>query len=1401
MERRSRWPEFPEVGWVMRTRSCFWGLTSMPAWSRTLAVAVVLALAPLGESLGAPSPVAGVRSSEPIASCHSLAGGRSGVRVGANVNAIFWEGMYTDEEMVRAVHSLSRPTLRWPGGTESDYWDWASGRPVDSCRYGSCRTWDDRTLQEPELYKRFSSFSDGTPANWASLATGAGAETLLVANMVTNSIEGAIEDVALAKASGISPVGVELGNEQYFGRVEGTNNNAVAFPTAESHAEAAGRLAGMIRQRWPDIPLAQPAFVPRVDVATGGISAGHDERMLTWNERIIAAGSSSFANAFALHIYPVFPARGSSTRDEYLRRVGAFADDYWRLLRETPQWLALPKDREIWITEFNASFPQAGEMAGTWAHGVFMASFAINAMEDRRTRMVIAHMLSGNSTWQSIIHPGGTPAIPAATVSDGRRLTPVGIAIAAIGSIANGLECGRPVDSSAFNTPEGATKPKGWHGFGELGQGLVVVNPSPTSASLSLATVGWLDAMGIVMTADPMARVNSGSGIQESSVESVGGEITVPPHSIMELAPRSPIPQVIDFPPPEGQVIGRSLQLSASASSGRPVRFTTSTPSTCRVESGIATFIASGTCDVTASQSGGAGFSAAVPVSRQIPVVRGVPLPPVVAAVMAGYGEALVGFEEPKSDGGSPIYEYVVVASPGNTSSTALGSPIRVQGLQPGTEHQFVVHARNAFGLSAPSQPFRALIPGEGAAGRPVVAIDDREVIAENSGKIRIDVLRNDGIHPSLASAFSLSVVSPPSLGEVAIAGGMREVLEFQPPPDAGGSYRFRYRACAYSFCTEAGVEVVVRPVPGDPFEINGVGQSGFLDVPVSGMRQLAGARFDAFGLAVPSAYVASISRPSDSASQWGSGFIHADLRSIGTSGESAEWRVLAEVNVAEHEEVTVFLGPDSNGNGEADTEETSCVSTTRSGVAACELELATLGGSSTKYWILVHSRERETSAEVSVAEVMIPGGLGATGVSATGPASMSRLSPFSIRLSWEDHTVAPSEERVAWVRVSHMSGTLVGWFPVRISRGVQRPSPLLIPLSEWTDVLIPRSGAHDRMFIDVPPGVARLSVRLRGDSPMAFSLVRTAFPEPSSRRPLIEDAPFGAPPDAVSTIVGNESLAEVSAPAPGRWYVRPINAVGADSTVSVKADLVSPAPFLPRGGFFNPARPGSGMFLSSAGSEIAGLWYTFLQDGSPTWYYLQARSAGSAGSWSSPIYRSAWDGTANLLVPVGRLTATESEGGNLSIAYALDGEVGAETFVPFGGGCPIFDGSPLRASGHWFDPRKSGSGYTVQLFENYEFFLKFAYDEHGVPRYLVAESTGFGGTVSTLDIKQLSGSCPLCEFQQSPKRTTVGKLTRLFGTTGLEELHADVVFADGVPGTWTARDRVIPLGLLQSCP
>jgi hypothetical protein len=79
-------------------------------------------------------------------------------------------------------------------------------------------------------------------------------------------------------------------------------------------------------------------------------------------------------------------------------------------------------------------------------------------------------------------------------------------------------------------------------------------------------------------------------------------------------------PQTITFANPGTQTLGTPLTLSATASSGLAVTFTSATTSICTASNGTATFLASGTCIIDADQGGNVYFVAAPEVQQSFTV-------------------------------------------------------------------------------------------------------------------------------------------------------------------------------------------------------------------------------------------------------------------------------------------------------------------------------------------------------------------------------------------------------------------------------------------------------------------------------------------------------------------------------------------------------------------------------------------------------------------------------------------------------------------------------------------------------------------------------------------------------------------------------------------------------------
>jgi hypothetical protein len=153
-----------------------------------------------------------------------------------------------------------------------------------------------------------------------------------------------------------------------------------------------------------------------------------------------------------------------------------------------------------------------------------------------------------------------------------------------------------------------------------------------------------------------------------------------------------------------------------------------------------------------------------------------------------------------------------------------------------------------------------------------------------------------------------------------------------------------------------------------------------------------------------------------------------------------------------------------------------------------------------------------------------------------------------------------------------------------------------------------------------------------------------------------------------------------------------------------------------------------------------------------------------------------------------------------LVFSYRLDGEVGSEVMAPLGSGCPTLGGVALDASSHWFDPARAGTGYSVQLFPNYEFYAVFGYDAQGEARYLAAELPRAGGQSERLVLDQMRGFCPLCARDTAPTRRPVGHFERDIVEGRLAAIRVQADYVEDVPGRWTTDDLPTPLGNSQGC-
>lgn len=499
-----------------------------------------------------------------------------------------------------------------------------------------------------------------------------------------------------------------------------------------------------------------------------------------------------------------------------------------------------------------------------------------------------------------------------------------------------------------------------------------------------------------------------------------------------------------------------------------------------------------------------------------------------------------------------------------------------------------------------------------------------------------------------------------------------------------------------------------------------------------------------------------------------------------------------------------LYIGFDGNGNGIAEASEVLCTGNSAAANDHCTLE-AVYPNANSRYWVLM--QKLEGSAETVKIEVF-NGGLDAAAdlsVAFTGPRVTEAQAPFQTRIAWNLPALAVDETAFAFLRIgatrSRPEG--VGLIPLRIKRTASSaPSPIVMHGFDDSETITLTAGqAHERIVIDVPPNATGLHVATSGSGEVDLYVAKaTAAPTP----PTFAAAPARGQAQGTSIHTGATEAVDLlgATLTPGRWYITPVNSgsTSATFTLTSKLDFGAAMARPVMQGYFNPNRSGHGMFLSQADSAWALVWYTYLEDGTPTWYLAANAAPGAnAGSWRAPLYRLSWNGTTAYSNAVGEVMLTFDSASAFTFSWLLDGQYGSEPFqTSAGASCPSVGGAPTSYSGAWANPAESGWGFSVTAISSVEADAAYLFDAQGVARWLLGVTTTPGAAV-TIPLLQHRGFCPTCAFS-SVTTTQVGTLNRTYTNKANGSVTLNATWQQGVPGAWT-RNNATQLKITGDMP
>jgi hypothetical protein len=186
----------------------------------------------------------------------------------------------------------------------------------------------------------------------------------------------------------------------------------------------------------------------------------------------------------------------------------------------------------------------------------------------------------------------------------------------------------------------------------------------------------------------------------------------------------------------------------------------------------------------------------------------------------------------------------------------------------------------------------------------------------------------------------------------------------------------------------------------------------------------------------------------------------------------------------------------------------------------------------------------------------------------------------------------------------------------------------------------------------------------------------------------------------------------------------------------------ISSTTFKPHSGlWYNPATSGRGLDIEISGNNLAVIWYTHREDGTPIWYLA---SAPMTPNWQADLLEFHWDpisNTANYQV-AGSISLNFSDSQTAQFNWTLAEHSGNEEIHPLN-----FKHSPadIKLTGLWYDPNETGWGVSIDTQGDTRVVIAYYYDENNLPKWSISQSNNeLSSSQSTIYV---TAACPSCEY------------------------------------------------------
>ena len=436
-----------------------------------------------------------------------------------------WHGA----RFLAAVQALQPGTLRYPGGTLGNYWDWRRGG-FDAAGQQRYRGW---LHLYPRMHFGLGDLQAGLQAS--------GARAVFDLNLLTGTLANAEAELHAAQARGIAVRDVELGNEFYLS----TPDDVWRFSDAHSYAATATRWAQALHRDFPQARIAAVgAFV-----ADPQWALKHQPRRGLWNARVSAALHG--VNAMTMHIYvpigPYLHQRHMAFDEASVPALLGYARAQMALAeRQMRGFGTLP----VWVTEYNmtdwrdesrpwGTRKAPGPVDGTWTQALIVSAQTLALAQDPQVRLADVHALISQGAFGALFadaHAFGGHQPPVRPLARSAS----GVALQTIAGVLRGATRLASLHfTHALTLPGGASSLLGvevWHGSG-VAPSLLLLNLAAQAQRVRLPELAtgtpWQ-----MRSAAPTLRLTDAAHQIALRSGTLHGPLTVPAWTLLSIPAR-----------------------------------------------------------------------------------------------------------------------------------------------------------------------------------------------------------------------------------------------------------------------------------------------------------------------------------------------------------------------------------------------------------------------------------------------------------------------------------------------------------------------------------------------------------------------------------------------------------------------------------------------------------------------------------------------------------------------------------------------------------------------------------------------------------------------------------------------------------------------------------------------